>query len=147
MDLGAKMKTLRQHAGRVRGMDRPLTQKELAYAIHAETGIPISQGYLSQLENGRRVHLTSRSREHLARFFRVHPGYLVNDPDAAVPHAVLLDSKHAVAQHALARLAVHPRHDHLWTLIDLLVDLPDAELDDMFTRLFHGRATTQEKRP
>lgn len=146
MDLGDKMKTLRQHAGRVRGMDRPLTQKELARAIHAETGIPISQGYLSQLENGRRVHLTSRSREHLARFFRVHPGYLVSDPDAAVPHAPLLHSEHVVAQHALARLAVHPRHDRVWALIDLLVDLPDAELEDIFARLCRGRDTMQETR-
>jgi hypothetical protein len=32
------------------------------------------------LESGRRVHLTASSRALLARFFKVHPGYLVSDP-------------------------------------------------------------------
>ena len=38
--------------------------------------------YISQLENGKRVHLTASSRDLLSRFFKVQPGYLVSDlPD------------------------------------------------------------------
>src|SRR5262249_6095117 len=32
------------------------------------------------IENGSRPHLSDHSRQLLARFFKVHPGYLVNDP-------------------------------------------------------------------
>src|SRR3712207_8370061 len=39
------------------------------------------RSYLSQLESGQRRHLTAPTRELLARFFKVHPGYLVGDPD------------------------------------------------------------------
>ena len=41
----------------------------------------LSQPYLSQLESGRRKHLTNTSRLLLAKFFNVHPGYLVDDPE------------------------------------------------------------------
>src|SRR5207237_420837 len=41
--------------------------------------------YLSQIESGARPHLTSTTRVLLARFFRVHPGYLVDDPDVHMP--------------------------------------------------------------
>ncbi len=46
-----------------------------------EIGDTLSVSYLSQIESGARPHLTEQSRELLARFFRVHPGYLVSDPD------------------------------------------------------------------
>src|SRR6185503_20256045 len=32
------------------------------------------------VESGARPHLTNGTREILARFFKVHPGYLVSDP-------------------------------------------------------------------
>ena len=41
----------------------------------------LSQSYLSQLESGARPHLTNTSRLLLAKFFKVHPGYLVDDPE------------------------------------------------------------------
>jgi hypothetical protein len=36
---------------------------------------------LSQIESGARPHLTNSSRMLLAKFFKVHPGYLVDDPE------------------------------------------------------------------
>jgi transcriptional regulator with XRE-family HTH domain len=46
-----------------------------------EQGEALSLPYLSQIERGARPHLTVRTRDRLARFFNVHPGYLVDDPD------------------------------------------------------------------
>jgi transcriptional regulator with XRE-family HTH domain len=50
-------------------------------AIRKETGKAISQSYLSQIESGKRRHMTQSSRTLLARFFKVHPGFLVDDPE------------------------------------------------------------------
>ena len=50
-------------------------------AIKAESKKSISQAYLSQIESGVRPHLTNSTRMLLARFFKVHPGYLVDDPE------------------------------------------------------------------
>jgi hypothetical protein len=36
---------------------------------------------LSQIENGARPHMTQSSRALLAKFFKVHPGFLVDDPE------------------------------------------------------------------
>jgi transcriptional regulator with XRE-family HTH domain len=59
-----------------------MTQQELVRAIAAESkGRSISQSYLSQIESGARPHLTNTTRLLLARFFKVHPGYLVEDPE------------------------------------------------------------------
>jgi transcriptional regulator with XRE-family HTH domain len=44
-------------------------------------GATISQSYLSQIENGTRPHMTQSSRALLAKFFKVHPGFLVDDPE------------------------------------------------------------------
>ena len=41
----------------------------------------VSQSYLSQIESGSRPHLTNTTRLLLAKFFKVHPGYLVDDPE------------------------------------------------------------------
>ena len=49
--------------------------------IQKEQGKSISQSYLSQIESGSRPHLTNSTRMLLARFFKVHPGYLVDDPE------------------------------------------------------------------
>jgi len=80
MTLGEKLSRLRLLEGHARGIGRELTQSEVATGVR-EIGGQISQSYLSQIENGSRPHLTSGTRLHLARFFRVHPGYLVDDPE------------------------------------------------------------------
>ena len=74
-----------------------MTQLELVRAIREEAekgkgkskarakgpgkATSISQSYLSQIENGARPHMTQSSRALLAKFFKVHPGFLVDDPD------------------------------------------------------------------
>ena len=81
MKLGEKLRYLRLVEGTLRGMDREMTQQDLARALKRETGKGLSQSYLSQIESGTRPHMTNASRMLLARFFKVHPGYLVDDPD------------------------------------------------------------------
>jgi transcriptional regulator with XRE-family HTH domain len=119
MDLAEKIKDLRHRAGHERGLGRPLTQREVAQALGEVTGRGISQAYLSQIERGRRVHLSHTTRERLARFFGVHPGYLVSDPDLpADDHRIHLTQ---------ARLAVHPRRHHIWSLVEQALALPDED--------------------
>jgi transcriptional regulator with XRE-family HTH domain len=91
--LGEKIRYLREVEGSLRGLGRPMTQLELVRAIRDEVGNGsgkgkrgqqgkgISQSYLSQIENGTRPHMTQSSRALLAKFFKVHPGFLVDDPD------------------------------------------------------------------
>jgi transcriptional regulator with XRE-family HTH domain len=81
MTLGEKIRYLREVEGSLRGLNRPLTQQELMKGVKTETGKPISQSYLSQIEGGKRPHMTQSSRTLLARFFKVHPGFLVDDPE------------------------------------------------------------------
>lgn len=89
MKLGEKIRYLREVEGSLRGLARPMTQLELVHAIREELGkgregvkgASISQSYLSQIENGSRPHMTQSSRALLAKFFKVHPGFLVDDPD------------------------------------------------------------------
>jgi transcriptional regulator with XRE-family HTH domain len=81
MTLGDKIRYLREVEGTLRGLDRALTQQEIVRAIKKELRKTISQSYLSQLESGARPHLTNTSRMLLAKFFKVHPGYLVDDPE------------------------------------------------------------------
>ena len=81
MTLGAKLKYLREVEGTLRGLGRAMTQQEIARSIKSESGKAISQSYLSQIESGARPHLTNATRMLLARFFKVHPGYLVDDPE------------------------------------------------------------------
>jgi len=80
MTIGQKLRALRHLEGHLRGLGREMTQSEVARAIDAELGDRISQSYLSLIENDSRPHLSSHSRGLLARFFKVHPGYLVSDP-------------------------------------------------------------------
>jgi transcriptional regulator with XRE-family HTH domain len=80
MTLGDKLRSLRAIEGSLRGFGRPLTQSEVAVAMKREVGRGLSQAYLSQIESGARPHMTHTSRELLARFFRVYPGFLVDDP-------------------------------------------------------------------
>jgi len=91
MKLGEKIRYLREVEGSLRGMGRPMTQLELVRAIREEASkvrgrakgpsTSISQSYLSQIESGSRPHMTQSSRALLAKFFKVHPGFLVDDPD------------------------------------------------------------------
>jgi transcriptional regulator with XRE-family HTH domain len=62
-----------------------MSQLELVRAIARETGSKLSQSYLSQIESGARPHLTNTTRQILAGFFKVHPGYLVDDPEGYSP--------------------------------------------------------------
>ena len=80
MTLGDKLRSLRVIEGSLRGLGRPLTQSEVVTAMKKELGRGLSQAYVSQIENGARPHMTNTSRELLARFFRVYPGFLVDDP-------------------------------------------------------------------
>jgi transcriptional regulator with XRE-family HTH domain len=81
MTVADKVRYLRVVEGQMRGLGREMTQKEVSEAIRAELGGTISQPYLSQIEKGQRRHLTNTSRLLFAKFFRVHPGYLVDDPE------------------------------------------------------------------
>lgn len=94
MKLGEKIRYLREVEGSLRGLGRPMTQLELVRAIREEMGkaakksgkrgpkgASISQSYLSQIESGARPHMTQSSRALLAKFFKVHPGFLVDDPE------------------------------------------------------------------
>jgi transcriptional regulator with XRE-family HTH domain len=85
MTLGDKLRSLRAVEGSLRGLGRPMTQFELATAMKRELGRGLSQAYLSQIENGARPHLTHTTRQLLARFFRVYPGFLVDDPEGYTP--------------------------------------------------------------
>ena len=81
MRLGEKLRYLRMMEGTLRGLGREMTQNEIATSLKKETGRALSQSYLSQIESGARPHLTNESRMVLAKFFKVHPGYLVDDPE------------------------------------------------------------------
>jgi len=81
MKLGEKLRYLREVEGNLRGLGRAMTQQELIRAIRSETSSAFSQSYLSQIESGVRPHLTNTTRQVLAKFFKVHPGYLVDDPE------------------------------------------------------------------
>jgi hypothetical protein len=88
MKLSDKIRYLREVEGSLRGLNRAMTQQELVRTIQQENGAgkkaakgTISQSYLSQIESGARPHLTNTTRLLLAKFFKVHPGYLVDDPE------------------------------------------------------------------
>ncbi len=81
MRLGEKLRYLREVEGALRGLGREMTQREIAGAVKKELKQSISQSYLSQIESGARPHLTNSTRMLLAKFFKVHPGYLVDDPE------------------------------------------------------------------
>ena len=88
MKLNDKIRYLREIEGSLRGLGRAMTQGELVKAITDEMDESLSQSYLSQIESGARPHLTNTTRLLLAKFFKVHPGYLVDDPEGF--HAELL---------------------------------------------------------
>jgi transcriptional regulator with XRE-family HTH domain len=109
MKLSDKIRYLREVEGQLRGLGRAMTQGELVRAMREEMGEAdgakgthgsLSQSYLSQIESGARPHLTNTTRLMLARFFKVHPGYLVDDPEgyqdelvSELRHQATLDEK------------------------------------------------------
>ena len=119
MQLWQKLVQLRALAGERRGLGRPMTQVEVAEALRSELGRPFSQAYLSQLERGKRVHLSNTSRETLARFFHVHPGYLVS----ALPDTSNSSSSSNLALSGAASLGTVPG---LGLAPDLMGPLYDA---------------------
>jgi transcriptional regulator with XRE-family HTH domain len=83
MKLCDKIRYLREVEGQLRGLGRAMAQGEMVRAMREELdgANALSQSYLSQIESGSRPHLTNTTRLLLARFFKVHPGYLVDDPE------------------------------------------------------------------
>ena len=142
MTLGEKLRYLRLMEGNLRGFDRDMTQQEVVAAIRKELGQTISQSYLSQIENGARPHLTNKTRSLLSRFFKVHPGYLVNDPEGF--HTELLSDVSALedkldlwliqgaerfrndpdVSRALLNLAKHEESRRCLVLLDAILETP-----------------------
>jgi transcriptional regulator with XRE-family HTH domain len=81
MTLAEKLRYLRTVEGQLRGLNREMTQQEVVRAIKRDLKKGISQPYLSQIESGKRQHLTNSTRLLLSKFFNVHPGFLVTDPE------------------------------------------------------------------
>jgi len=128
MTLAQKLRQLRHLEGDLRGLGRELTQAELVRAIKKDLGATISQSYLSLIEKGSRKHLSNESRQLLARFFKVHPGYLVAtietrldrwlmDGAARFPHDPALAS-------ALERLAAHADTRRCLVLLGEMISMP-----------------------
>src|ERR1043165_7226139 len=142
MTLAQKLRQLRQLEGDLRGLGRELSQSELVRAIKAELDQTISQSYLSLIEKGARQHLSNESRQLLARFFKVHPGYLVSDPpnfhteltSEAVPIETALDgfliegaarfAHDAARAGALDRLARHAETRRCLVLLGEMISMP-----------------------
>ncbi len=142
MLLSEKLRTLRSLEGHLRGLNREMTQVEIVRAVNAELGKTISQSYLSLIENGTRTHLSQSSRQLLATFFKVHPGYLVNDPPGyhteltseVVTHEDALDrwllegaerlTHDREFSEALKRLASHPDSRRCLVLLGEMIAMP-----------------------
>src|SRR5437660_11805889 len=142
MKLGEKIRYLREVEGSISGLDREMTQQEIVRALKKELGASISQSYLSQIEKGVRPHLTNTTRLLLARFFKVHPGYLVDDPEGY--HTELISEVRTLedtldlwliggaerfagdppVREALLKLAMHPDTRGVLTLLGEILHTP-----------------------
>ncbi len=152
MDLDQKLKHLRAVEGSIRGLGRSMTQAEVSQVMQRELGETLSQAYLSQIEGGKRPHLSARSRAMLARFFKVHPGYLVSDPpgyeedlfsEIEDPKARLATWLAASAeewrsdyliQRVFEKLAEHPDPRRVFEFLDQLLELTPEELDSILKK-------------
>jgi len=143
MRLGEKVRFLRTVEGRLRGLEVEMTQQALAEAIEREVGVHMSQAYLSQIERGARPHLTNTTRMALAKFFKVHPGYLVDDPEGF--HTELTSDVRALEDNldlwliggaeqfandpevrdALLKLAKHPDTRQCLALVGAILETPE----------------------
>ena len=167
MKLADKIRYLREVEGNLRGLNRAMTQQELVRAIQQENGTgkkngkaTISQSYLSQIESGARPHLTNTTRLLLAKFFKVHPGYLVDDPEGY--HSELLSDLRTIEDkldlwliagaerfrrdpalcQALLTLANHADTRRCFLLIEAIIETP-ALLDRLFHVLRPGAHMSQ----
>ncbi len=143
MRLGEKLRYLREVEGTLRGLGRELTQQETVRALKRELKQSISQSYLSQIESGARPHLTNSTRMLLARFYKVHPGYLVDDPEGYHTELVsdvrasedqldlwLIDGAERFGRdpevsNALLSLAKHADSRKCLLLMDAILDTPE----------------------
>jgi len=143
MKIGEKLRYLRTIEGTLRGLDREMTQQAVSATIESELGERISQSYLSQIERGLRPHLTNTTRMTLARFFKVHPGYLVDDPEGF--HTELTSDVRTLESNldlwlvsgaerfghypevrdALMKLAMHEDTHRVLVLVGAILDTPD----------------------
>jgi transcriptional regulator with XRE-family HTH domain len=162
MKLGEKIRYLREVEGTLRGLDRAMTQQEVVSAIKQDLNKPLSQSYLSQIESGARPHLTNTSRLLLAKFFKVHPGYLVDDPDGYSTELIsdfgALEDKldlwlisgaerfrnDSEISHSLIALAKHPDSRRCLVLLRLILENPGL-LDRLFDVLHPGPNGFQTK--
>lgn len=142
MTLGEKVRFLREVEGTLRGLGRDVTQLEVVHEIRQQLGRSISQSYLSQIESGARRHLTNSTRLLLAKFFNVHPGYLVDDPEGfhnelASDAGALEDRldlwlisgaerfrRNADVSDALLALARHPNSRQCLALLGAILETP-----------------------
>jgi len=171
MKLSDKIRYLREVEGNLRGLDRAMTQQEVVRAIRQEnvqnkkaSKATISQSYLSQIESGGRPHLTNTTRLLLAKFFKVHPGYLVDDPEGY--QSELLSDLPTVEDKldlwliagaerfrrdpalckALLAVANHSDSRRCFLLIEDIIETP-ALLDRLFQVLHHEDASFKATQP
>jgi transcriptional regulator with XRE-family HTH domain len=162
MRLGDKLRYLREVEGTLRGMGREMTQQEIVRAIKSELKLSISQSYLSQIERGSRPHLTNSTRMLLARFFKVHPGYLVDDPEGF--HTELMSdvrvgedqldlwliggverfARDPEVSRALLSLAKHEDSRKCLLLIESILETPD--LVDRLTQVLRPEPRAPQRR-
>jgi len=164
MKLGEKIRYLREVEGSIRGLEREMTQQEIVRAIKKELGASISQSYLSQIEKGVRPHLTNTTRLMLAKFFKVHPGYLVDDPEGY--HTELMSDVRTLEErfdlwliagaerfrrdpqvrHALLQLARHDDSRGCVVLLGAILDTPGLAERLLQVLKPEGRSDRNEKR-
>ncbi|MDP9378901.1 MAG: helix-turn-helix domain-containing protein [Chloroflexota bacterium] len=146
MTLAEKLRLLREEEGRARGLGRALSKADVARLMQSELEAGVSAAYLSQLESGARVHLTARTRVLLANFYKVHPGYLVDDGEPGQPPMegergsadALVEWLRAHAQHfqgdqlvakVLTELSARAEPRRYFQALERLLALPAAELE------------------
>ncbi len=160
MRLGEKIRYLRLVEGTLRGLNREMTQQEVVRALSREMKKSLSQSYLSQIESGARPHLTNSTRMLLAKFFGVHPGYLVDDPpgfhtelisDARVQEDQLdlwlvsgaeRFSRDPEIRQALLKLAEHDDSRKCLMLLKSILDTPKL-VDRLFAVLSNGHGAVE----
>jgi len=160
MRLGEKLRYLRLVEGTLRGLNREMTQQEVVRALKRGMKRSISQSYLSQIESGARPHLTNSTRMLLAKFFGVHPGYLVDDPEGF--HTELISdarvnedqldlwlisgaerfSRDPHVSQALLKLAEHEDSRKCLMLLKSILDTPQLA-DRLFAVLNRERASIE----
>jgi transcriptional regulator with XRE-family HTH domain len=171
MTLGEKIRYLREVEGSLRELGRSMTQQEVVLAVKRELGKTISQSYLSQIERGTRRHMTQSSRTLLAKFFKVHPGFLVDDPEGYHTELVsdlrttegkldvwlLQGSERFVSDRevsdVLLKVARHPDTRSCFLLLGAILDTPglaerllEALRPEVFRGVQRGRRTAEGRR-